>query len=822
MVKKRLLVKASLQGIERAEKALVRLGCGTKANFAKVKRIGRSTVTKFFNHQPVQLDSLQRICEELTLPWQEIVEDFSGDTEAESKAEKQPSSSNIDALVQKVRSHCCEAILDNYSKIRLLDDTRIDIDLLYVDVYVLEKLSSKRPASISGLLEGVEQREDYERLTLGQQQERLPGQKIVQEFPRLMVLGKPGSGKTTFLRHLAVDCSKGKFFCDRIPVLIELRAIKEGNSFNLLNLIHREFRLAEQEQTQQLLNQGKAFILLDGLDEVPSQLRQSVRDQIYEFAKAKEYHKNRFVLTCRTQTTEYIADHFQPIEVADFDPKQVRIFARNWFTAIPETSSEAEDWTSRFVKKLEENKQIRELAVTPILLSLTCLLFTAEQDLPTKQSELYEKGINLFLKRWDRFREIPRDYQQLSISDKRKLLSYLAFLKFEQHDNFILFEQDEIEEYIAEYLGIDVEESEAILRAIEAHHGLLIERAQGFWSFSHLTFQEYFAAKYIVDSPTPEEAFQSLVTHITEPPWREVFLLTVQMLDSTDNLLQLMKREIDTFIATDERLQQFLTWVHRKSLDVKDLYKPLSSRAFYVDLTRSHKHSFALTQSLVFKRDPMCAEVLAFIENPHHIVVLSIYRAKLGDALTLSKLNHYQGSPLLWDFALIRALRAALQIEIDCNPTSQLSFVQANTRTLIYSLEIDRTLIDSLKIEYKLEPELQLELQKRKNQLSEIYNKNQESLLLWWQENGQVWIEQLREVMFKYRKIRHDWQFSNEQKELLQKYYDANKLLVDCLNSDCHVSREVRQEIEDTRQEIEDTLLLPMSEIEKRQQGKVS
>jgi hypothetical protein len=69
--------------------------------------------------------------------------------------------------------------------------------------------------------------------------------------------------------------------------------------------------------------------------------------------------------------------------------------------------------------------------------------------------------------------------------------------------------------------------------------------------------------------------------------------------------------------------------------------------------------------------------------------------------------------------------------------------------------------------------------------------------------------------MFKYRKIRHDWQFSNEQKELLQKYYDANKLLVDCLNSDCHVSRKVRQEIEDS-------LLLPMSEIEKRQQGKVS
>ncbi len=76
-------------------------------------------------------------------------------------------------------------------------------------------------------------------------------------------------------------------------------------------------------------------------------------------------------------------------------------------------------------------------------------------------------------------------------------------------------------------------------------------------------------------------------------------------------------------------------------------------------------------------------------------------------------------------------------------------------------------------------------------------------------------MEQLREVMIEHRNIGHDWQFSNSQKKLLQQYYDANKLLVDCLNSDCYVSREVRQEIEDT-------LLLPMSEIKKRQQGKVS
>ncbi|MEH1876599.1 NACHT C-terminal helical domain 2-containing protein [Nostoc sp.] len=81
----------------------------------------------------------------------------------------------------------------------------------------------------------------------------------------------------------------------------------------------------------------------------------------------------------------------------------------------------------------------------------------------------------------------------------------------------------------------------------------------------------------------------------------------------------------------------------------------------------------------------------------------------------------------------------------------------------------------------------------------------------WWKIKGQSWIKQLRTVMIKSRNIGHDWQFSQHQKELLQQYYDANKLLVDCLNSDCYVSREVRQQIEDT-------LLLPIAEIKQRQQ----
>jgi predicted NACHT family NTPase len=91
-----------------------------------------------------------------------------------------------------------------------------------------------------------------------------------------------------------------------------------------------------------------------------------------------------------------------------------------------------------------------------------------------------------------------------------------------------------------------------------------------------------------------------------------------------------------------------------------------------------------------------------------------------------------------------------------------------------------------------------------------------ETIQQWWKIEGQAWVEQLRAVMIKHRNIGHNWQFTNKQKELLRQYYDANLLLVNCLNSGCNVSREVREEIEET-------LLLPIAEIEawKKERGKL-
>ena len=72
--KKKLTIAASKKGVETAEKALIRLGFGSKSNFATSKRLSRSTVTKFFTQSPILYDSFKVICDSLQLKWEEILE----------------------------------------------------------------------------------------------------------------------------------------------------------------------------------------------------------------------------------------------------------------------------------------------------------------------------------------------------------------------------------------------------------------------------------------------------------------------------------------------------------------------------------------------------------------------------------------------------------------------------------------------------------------------------------------------------------------------------------------------------------------------------
>ncbi|QDL14559.1 pentapeptide repeat-containing protein [Brasilonema octagenarum UFV-E1] len=112
--KKKITIIASPQGVERAENALIRLGFDSKSNFAKSQLLARNTVTKFFQREPIQLDSFKRICEALKLKWIDIAEE----EQSERIERKYRSSLEINEEVGQMQTlHRKVTVIDKHSKL---------------------------------------------------------------------------------------------------------------------------------------------------------------------------------------------------------------------------------------------------------------------------------------------------------------------------------------------------------------------------------------------------------------------------------------------------------------------------------------------------------------------------------------------------------------------------------------------------------------------------------------------------------------------------------------------------------------------------------
>jgi transcriptional regulator with XRE-family HTH domain len=849
-----LMGRRSLQASEQGIR-FIRTGLKQKkwsqTYLAGVTNCSRQTIWSLLQGNPIDCDVFMDICRQLALDWEEIA--------LPEVSEREHNANPVDTLVQTTRRQLEASIRERCGKMRVLDMTQ-PIALtgdhgIYTDVNILEKILGRRRLEIDELLNQSDVDEDldeFDRFGLSRiTEKRVPGLEAVKRFPKLMVLGKPGAGKTTFLKYLAMQCIEGDFQANQVPIFVTLKDFAEApNEPSLIEFITQQFVKHDVTAThlQELLRHGRVLILLDGLDEVRDEHSKRVLKQIENFyecfffseefkldqanflkerkekvgEKRKELKKkaeeigrdskqigpedssdipgypdiskysdqglrflyekhheknyvNQYVITCRIAAKEYTFEQFTEVEVADFDEEQIETFVRNWFRCKKINNSE--NSAEKLLTKLREFPPIKELANNPLLLTLLCLEFEEFFEFPTNRSELYERGLRVILNKWDASRRIERDqaYRQLPVKRKEDLLSQVALKTFEQKEYF--FKQRIVEKYIADYIrhlpdsqtdqaGLLVD-SEAILKSIEAQHGLLMERAKGIYSFSHLTFQEYFVAREIMVNST----FDTLLPHLTERRWREVTLLIVGMLSNADNFVQAIKLQIDSIVASDLGLQQLLEWAHKKTISTSLPCKSSAIRAFYIYLARD----FVLSSkgiNNVREQASNLAESLGFVRGRSSNKAFSL------DRIATKALEH------AFSLALDRGHTLRYDINSTRNHTSKL-----------------RESLNNMATVNKVFQEL-------KDQIPDLET-DRGSFYKWWKSNGKVWVEQLQLSIIQAFDVGHGWQLVSEQIEKLEAYLYANKLLIECLNSDCYISREVRNAIEDK-------LLLPIEEIENK------
>ncbi|MBW4420042.1 MAG: NACHT domain-containing protein [Myxacorys californica WJT36-NPBG1] len=474
-----------------------------------------------------------------------------------------------------------------YACLRMDDSLRLEE--IYTDVQVLEPRELRYFQSnenLEDLFRELGRGFQFEKTT------RQAGIAVANQFPRLVVLGSPGIGKSTFLKKVGLEALKWEtsgYRHEVIPVLLELKRF-DASQTDIEKFIAAEFEECGFPEaatfTQRMLAAGKLLVLLDGLDEVTSHHVDRAIVQIGNLVD--RYDENRFITSCRIAAYKGGFPRFKDVTMANFDDRQIKTFIDRWFHREPKLADQC--WETL---KSPEYAAAKELGQTPLLLTLLCAVYSESLTFPKRRATLYGEALEVWLKNWATERRVHRDpiYRDLCLEDEQILLSEIAYKSLSEQQLF--FSKKELTKQIKAFLTSTLNapkhlDAEAVLKAIQIQQGILVERARNQYSFSHLTFQEYLTAQYIVEEGLLEELVKQ---HLTSRSWREVFLLVSGSLRSADQLLVLMARETRKLVGS-ENLYGLVLGSSLIAADSEDNYNSASNRAVAIFIALSHDKTY--------------------------------------------------------------------------------------------------------------------------------------------------------------------------------------------------------------------------------------
>ena len=382
---------------------------------------------------------------------------------------------------------------------------------------------------------------------------------LLRQHDGLVILGDPGAGKTTFLKYLALRLALGKGEAlnlgARLPVLLPLSAYANAlatQDVPLDRFIAEYYRdrgvdLPIGSMLDEVLAQGGALLLLDGLDEVKDLAqRLPVVERVVDFITFQRQKGNKFVLTSRIvgyREVRPTAEGLAECTLVDLEDEDIALFVEQWTGALeraargdtPVASWEAKRERQELLEAVRRNPGVRQLAANPLLLTILALMKRQGVTLPERRVELYQRYIETLLKHWNLARGLGRlPSRDLDVVETIRVLAPLALWMHETSPGVGLVKREDARRKLEEICaGREIPEPERaarqLLSDVREHASLLLERGAGEYGFIHLTFQEYLAAVAIAQQGQREvgPVVQALAAHVGDDNWHEVTLLTI-------------------------------------------------------------------------------------------------------------------------------------------------------------------------------------------------------------------------------------------------------------------------------------------------------
>lgn len=391
-----------------------------------------------------------------------------------------------------------------------------------------------------------------------------PNELMRRVFPAyrlLLVIGDPGSGKTTLMKYYALCCLQGqqaRLFGDDAGSVrvffLPLRELKRDDAGQFLPL-PEQLSVWSQARSNAIdpavfdgwlrnADGARSLMLFDGLDEI-SDLERRKAACAWIDRQHSGFSETYFVVTSRmtgyrkTEGVELSADHIRA-DVMDFTPEQQAEFLSKWFRAaycrelcpsgvnpeewLERKKKEAEERTKTIVEYLakEENRGLRELAAIPMMVQIMAILWKEREYLPGNRTKLYRAALDYLLE----FRDERRQILPLLPADKARLVLSPVALWMQQELEADEAGRSAMHAEMEKVLGtLDHPPSaEAFCKNLIDRAGLLVELGEERkeYLFRHKTFREYLAGGQLTETIKRNSGLIApLVEHFGEDWWSE-------------------------------------------------------------------------------------------------------------------------------------------------------------------------------------------------------------------------------------------------------------------------------------------------------------
>ncbi|UKO97105.1 NACHT domain-containing protein [Nostoc sp. UHCC 0870] len=434
-----------------------------------------------------------------------------------------------------------QGLLDAYQKLKMnsLDTSAYNYDVNLWDIFVPQNLEQTEAAinSIS-VLDIVNKPQDYK---------------------YTLILGNPGSGKSTLSQYTALKWATLKardLVTQELPLLIEL-----GNySANLDNLdgekflgyLHRGDGVKggnlDRRELDTWLTSHNSIVIFDGLDEVLDQgRRKQITTDIINFKNT--YPQSRILITSRIvgyDNQQFTQANFRHFRLQDLDSEQIKGFIEQWHNLTFKDKDDGNRKRDRLLACINF-APFKELVGNPLLLTMMAIL-NRHEDLPRDRATLYDNSAKLLLQRWDQEKPVPpvdKGNIKLDYFHKKQILRHIACrIQGNRHVNphNLFIDANAIEEIISQYLnskGFEKARENAIsLREeLTSRSFILCFFGGDNYGFVHRTFLEYFCAYHFIYAfqteqslTLPEIQQDIIVAHWKDEAWREVIILIAGIL----------------------------------------------------------------------------------------------------------------------------------------------------------------------------------------------------------------------------------------------------------------------------------------------------